>query len=493
MKKITGRLNVDNLIAFIQKLWVSIFVLALILVGAFAVRLWKIDNPVLDWHSWRQADTASVSKVFLEDGIDLLHPRYHDVSKIQTGTLNPEGLRMLEFPVFNAAHVVFFKTIGAFSFEAWGRMVSVISAVVTTALIFLIGRRTISPLGGILSAFFYAFVPYNVYFTRVILPEPMATMFGVLSLWLFIKYVDDKKPVMVYLSAVSFAVASLIKPTTLFYIVPLAYLSYKTFGFWGSVKNKHLALAADLALVPVFAWRIWVNQFPRGIAHFLWAFNGDGIRFRPAFWRWIFGERLGRLILGTWGLVPLSFGILVSKGKLPYLMHWMLLGMFLYISIFATANVRHDYYQTIVMPALALTLGAGSAWMLTQKMFNRFVSYTLLGLSVFLMLGFGFFEVRGFYQVNNFEYKIAGETVDKLTEKDSLVIAPQNGSTAFLYQTNRWGWPVVDDDINTMIELGADYYVSINKEDRDTSLLKTQFETLEEGDQYIILDLGKPI
>ena len=30
----------------------ELFLLLLILVGGFAVRLYKIDNPIADWHSW---------------------------------------------------------------------------------------------------------------------------------------------------------------------------------------------------------------------------------------------------------------------------------------------------------------------------------------------------------------------------------------------------------------------------------------------------------
>ena len=55
-------------------------ILSLILVIAFFLRLYKINNPLADWHSFRQADTAAVTRYYVENGIDLLNPRYHDVS-----------------------------------------------------------------------------------------------------------------------------------------------------------------------------------------------------------------------------------------------------------------------------------------------------------------------------------------------------------------------------------------------------------------------------
>src|SRR3989344_9203010 len=86
------------------------------------VRLYKIGNPVADWHSFRQADTASVTRVYAEEGINLLIPRYHDISTTQSGLFNPEGYRFVEFPIFNAIHALLLTNFGIFSLEVWGRL-----------------------------------------------------------------------------------------------------------------------------------------------------------------------------------------------------------------------------------------------------------------------------------------------------------------------------------------------------------------------------------
>ena len=70
-------------------------IVVLIILGAFFVRLYKISNPIADWHSWRQADTASVGRIYVERGIDILYPRYYDVSAIQTGYTNLAGWRFV--------------------------------------------------------------------------------------------------------------------------------------------------------------------------------------------------------------------------------------------------------------------------------------------------------------------------------------------------------------------------------------------------------------
>src|SRR5258705_12291496 len=86
--------------------------LALILIGGFLVRLYKIGNPIADWHSWRQADTSAVSRNFVKSGINMFYPTYDDISSIQSGIFNPKSLRMVEFPIYNAIHATLFKTFG---------------------------------------------------------------------------------------------------------------------------------------------------------------------------------------------------------------------------------------------------------------------------------------------------------------------------------------------------------------------------------------------
>lgn len=463
------------------------FVILAFLGLGLLVRLYKINSPIADWHSWRQVDTAAVARIFVDEGINLLEPRYYDISSVQTGYFNPQGYRFVEFPINNFIHAIAFMAMPQISFDIWGRLVSVFSALIAGFYIYKIGRKYIGKVGGLASMFFYLFLPFNIYFTRVILPEPMATMFAIVSIWYFVQFIESDKKWQLYLSAILFSLAILLKPFAGFYALPIIYLAIRKFGFWGIFRNIPMLLALDIALIPFFAWRAWIGQFKYliGIPHFMWAFNGDGIRFRPAFWRWIFGERLGHLILGTWGLIPFGFGILEAgkKRKNSWVIELMLLGMAAYVIVVATASVRHDYYQTIVIPAVALALGRGAQIMLEKRK-----SAVLLIFSTIMMFGMSAYLVKENYKVNHPEFVEVGNVVDRETPKDAMIIAPDNGNTVFLYYTKRRGWPIIETSIEETIELGADYYVSVNN-DADTSKFKTMFKTVSRGDNYILLDL----
>ena len=96
---------------------IKIIFLALILILAFFLRLYRLTEPLADWHSWRQADTAAVGRHFVNYGIDLSHPKYDDLSSIPSGKENPEGYRMVEFPILGGLQALVYQNIPIINFE----------------------------------------------------------------------------------------------------------------------------------------------------------------------------------------------------------------------------------------------------------------------------------------------------------------------------------------------------------------------------------------
>jgi len=165
--------------------------------------------------------------------------------------------------------------------------------------------------------------------------------------------------------------------------------------------------------------------------------------------------------------------------------------MFFYVSIVASANVKHDYYQTIAIPAIVLGLALGIKSMWEAEFFNKIVSRGVLIFSALMMLNVSAYQIKGFYSINRPEIIEAGKEVDSIIPEDSLVIAPYNGDTAFLYQTNRWGWPVVDRPIDELIEKGAGYFVSVDLNHPQTVEFEERFELVKKTENYIILKLSE--
>ena len=80
----------------------EILLVALILIVAFATRLYKINRPLADWHSWRQADTAAVARNFVKEGFNPFIPKYDDMSTQTNGLDNPNRYRFVEVPIYNS-------------------------------------------------------------------------------------------------------------------------------------------------------------------------------------------------------------------------------------------------------------------------------------------------------------------------------------------------------------------------------------------------------
>lgn len=464
-----------------------LWLIILILIVGFVVRMYGINLPIADWHSFRQADTASVSRYFYDNGINLLDPRYHDISRVQSGLFNPDGYRLVEFPIYNAFHALAARIFPIFPFDMVGRLLSVIFALGASVFVYKITSFYFGKDTGILAMFIFLILPFNIYFTRVVLPEPLSVFLGISALWFFIRYSNKNRyqDLIIYSTLMSLAV--LVKPYLVFYNIFVLYYFWNKYGLKRFIFKRETLLISSLVFIPFILWRIWILCHPEGIPFWKWTFNGDGVRYRPAFWYWLFGERIGKLILGVWGVYPFILGIIRSK-KTPFITSF-LVGGFLYLSIIATANVRHDYYQTLIIPAISIVTAVGFSEMLRD--FRKTKLNATLPLIIFiLMMVISLFQVKEFYKIDHPEIIEAGKAVDRLVPKDSLVIASYNGDTAFLYQTKRRGWPVVELPINELIQEGASYYASVNLNDAQTQGFMKRFAILEKTDTYVILKLN---
>lgn len=457
-----------------------------ILILAFCLRLYKLDNPVADWHSWRQADTAAVTRNFSKFGFDLLRPRFDDLSNIPSGKDNLQGYRFVEVPIYNAiAYIlsILFKQL-TWSLEIWQRIVSIIASLFSIYLLFLIVEKYASRLAGLGAAFFLAVLPYSVYYSRVILPEPLLVAFCLAALYFV--------PRSLFLAAIFASLALLIKPVAGFMVLPAGYLLFSTHRFDRRLFLS-VILGAVIVLLPFWAWRSWIGHFPEGIPDWRWLLNSDGIRFKGAFFYWLFAERFGKLILGYWGAALLVLGILAtSRFRHRWFFHCWAVAIGLYLVILATGNVKHDYYQVFALPLVAAYLGIGSAFLLKQagSLFSRPLVFLLLPVIIFFTLAFSWYTVRTYYWVNNPFMVAAGKEVDRLVPGDAKVIAPYGGDTAFLYQTNRQGWPI-GFEIEDKIRKGATHYVSLDPNDPEAVRLEREYQLLKKTQEYVVIELIK--
>ncbi len=267
-----------------------------------------------------------------------------------------------------------------------------------------------------------------------------------------------------------------------------------------------------LAVLPFILWRLWISQFPQGIPVSNWLLNNGNtttfpnwyhgynltflnklVALRPHWWYWLFQDRVGNLILGTYGVIPLFLGLAYRRKQSQSVAISLILGIILYFIIIAQGNIQHDYYQVLIIPSLSIICGLGYFYIYQIIFKSYFLKISSIIFIFALSTYFSYDRVIEYYKINNQNIITAGQKVDQITPSNSIIIAPYNGDTALLYQTNRFGYPIEIynfNNIKTEFPNRPIYFVSPNFDNYTNSVIK-QFPTLYRNDQYIILEISK--
>lgn len=476
----------------------DIFILGIILVIAVGFRLYKINTPLADYHSWRQVDTAAVARNFVKNGFDLFHPRYDDISSIQTGQENPEGYRFVEFPVYNAIFALFYKYLPLTSLEIYGRLTTIFFSLIIIGVIYYLCLKEEDRLTAIIASLIYSVFPFFVFFSRVVLPETTATAFAFLAmLFIYLSFENNKtlqKYLLFFLSILSFSLSLLVKPTTVFYFIPLLYLFARKERF-NLFKKPSFYLYFILAVIPFGLWRLYIQNFPQGIPPSDWLITHvntyEGLKnifFRPAFFRWIFFERICVAIFGGFLSGFFLLGILNKPKK--YFLYAILAAAFVYLLTFQGGNVQHEYYQTIALPALAIFAGLGIAVVLRNG--KQFLPPVLSSLIIIFFVGlsyfFAFYKVKDYY---NFppELPQIANIINTLTKEDDKIVTDRLGDTTLLYLIGRKGAPAIYRDPDQLKDLGYNYLVTLNKDTIESIRQKKLYPVVFENDKFALFKL----
>lgn len=485
----------------------SIFLIILALSLGLLVRLYALSSPIADWHSFRQVDTASVTRNFLKNGLNLFIPTYHDLSAHQSGIDNPQGFRMVEFPLYNFFVYLIVK-ISSINLEIASRLTSIVLNLSTGLLLFFIVKsitRLFWP--AYFSFIVFLFLPFNIFFSRTILPENTAVFFMILGLFLF--------PKNRLISAIVLSLSALVKPFTLILIFPILLFYFQKQNNRFSPKNL-LSWFTFICVTtaPLLLWRQHIAQYPAGIPASNWLLNStdtrifpewykgfhtdflnDLIILRPYWWRWLIFERLANLLMGIFGLIFFFLGFVYRKNQINLFNFLSLVGIFLYFLLVPGGNIQHDYYQILIIPSLSFTLGCGIYYLLKFTFKSTLISLISIFIISFLSLFYSLNKILPYYQINHPEIVEAGQYVDKLTPQNSLIIAPYNGDTALLYQTNRSGFPIEIYDIEKLklkFPQNPFYLITLNQ-DEYFNKIKNLYPILLNNPKYVIFDLNHEI
>jgi 4-amino-4-deoxy-L-arabinose transferase-like glycosyltransferase len=476
------------MITFLRKHWIVIMLIGL----CFVVRLYKFNTPLIEYHSWRQSDTAAVARNYARDGINLLDPRYDDFSPLQSGVANPQGYRMVEFPIYNALIAISYRIGPILSIVEWGRAWSIVSACIILWCLYGLTKRAANTWAAVIASVVFAVYPFFVFYTRAVLPETFALALIMLSIYVLSAHISVPRLI---LSTTLFSAALLVKPTTLFWGFSLFILI---------VSDSHRELRRRLiisavcfiaSIVPLILWRQYIQAFPAGVPANAWLFtsvNTGGsavnIFFRPAFFRWMLYERLNLLILGSFALPIAVVGLLRRTSTLVPIS--LLISTVVYVCTFQGGNVQHEYYQILILPTIAMFTGMGASFMY-EHAHGLIGRITAVGLIVGLLIGGWIFS---WDKVHHYYYSLSdipqfATIVQTFVRPDEKIVVDTAGDTTALYAFDRKGSPGLFAGVTDLKAMGYSYIFTYNIETARNLQIGTTARVISASDRYVLLKL----
>ncbi len=407
---------------------------------AIAARFILIDQPFIDRWSWRESDVAAIARNFLQNGFHFARPQI-DWAGDQPGYVGTE------FPILPFMAALCYKIFGV---HEWvGRSQAVVFFALSLPFFFLMVRQVFGPLAAVWALFFYSFAPLAIMTSRCFMPDVPSLSLALIALYFFMRWIEHRQWTAFFLSAVALSLSILIKATSGVIAAPLLYLLVAALCERRNLRaqkdsDSHrpplqmLALFAIIAVLPSAAWYWHAYQIARASYPFHF-FGEGGITIENLAWYWEIAWRTVSSSLTPLLSILALIGLFIApRPKFARVFHWWLIAMVLFILTAGYGN-RHPWYQLSFVPiscALAGTACAvvaskvGSAT--TKLVWSIFLAATFLCLAIFYTVPF--------YEPVAASFHNAGLELKKITPRDALIVAADDGNPTLFYYAERKGW-----------------------------------------------------
>ena len=158
-----------------------------------------------------------------------------------------------------------------------------------------------------------------------------------------------------------------------------------------------------------------------------------------------------------------------------------------YLLVFQGGNVQHEYYQTLILPCLAIFTALGINFVLESK---KLISYSIsiFFISVIFIFSwyFSYFKVRDYYQYNQ-ELVQEAKILNNLTQPEDKIVTDQMGDTTLLYLADRRGAPAIFKEPIDLKNLGYKYLITSN--DTQKKRMGSDYEIIFENDKFTLYAL----
>ncbi|MFC2156941.1 ArnT family glycosyltransferase [Acidobacteriota bacterium] len=491
---------------------VRLILLGLLFAAAFAVRIYHISDPPLNYAPNPQYRSALISKsqFYLSDQTQ---PEW----KRELARIELQSQALYEPPIIENLASLTYRIIGK---EAlWiPRLYSVFFWLITAVFIYIIVRRMWSSDAALISVSYFLFILFGIFASRSFQPDPLMILAMIVGLYFILNYYHNPSTKTLLLVTLFSAAAIFIKFIPIFPLMcAFGFMGLSSQGWRRFFSNKHNYIFVFGSLLPSVVYYSYVVIVLKSLpSDGTFVFN---LLLKPVFWKgWL---ALLETVIGLPWLLAGFLGIFLIKDRLHRSMIiglWM--SYFLFAIIFTYPTYTHSYYQLFLIPIIAISIAP-----LAQIVFEalkKSLRIKMIGIAaVFLILILPILlSVRAAkWRMNNPAFirkaEIAREIGDIVNHSNNTFYLAEHYGSWLRYhgEFRGWNWPTSWDYNRSRIEgrpiLGMEenFYSIYNQNDNDYFIvtfleeferqpeLKTflfdRFPVLIKNKNYLIFDLRK--
>jgi 4-amino-4-deoxy-L-arabinose transferase-like glycosyltransferase len=413
-----------------------------------------------------------------------------------TGGGNGPGYVEAEFQLYPFIVSLLYYIFGE---HMWlGRFVSFLFSVTTVIIFYLIVKKILNHREVLWSLILFTLSPILLRYDTAFMPEATVLCFYVGGLYFLLKWLDNRRFLLLFLASLSTSMAILVKPSAIHIGLLFDLLAIYRFGFLSLLRDWKIWLIIVFCLSPVALYYLH--------AHILYVeygntfgvlFGGDSKFGNLSYWlspqfyfglldielRWVFAL--------FWGLVFI-FGFLQSIKRRAYLLPLSVITIVIYYLIIArySGYSRGIQYHIFMAPYAAIGFGIGLESLLNLK--NRRFGNVLAWILIFAVVLWSAKLYLGMLKTGVFQtgpiatYTNCASWVKKVVPAENLLIVsapwasvykqgiPENYQEPMIFfYSQRLGWSLPTDwmfpeKFEMLRQMGAKYYVIL---DRDQHLL----------------------
>lgn len=323
--------------------------LALLLFG-LGLRLVDLTDPPLDFHPTRQLRAAIIARGMYYEMLSDADPVVADKA-LQLRA----ALETYEPQIFERLTALSYLAIGGETLWT-ARLFAILFWCVGGVFLFDLARRMVSWGGGLVALAYYLFLPLAVQASRSFQPDPLVTLWILVSLWTTYRWSQMRTWPWGLATGMVAGLTLLIKPTAVFFIAPA--VTMMVLDMWGLRKVfRRWEVWAAFLLVVLIPGSFYIAQRGQSSMNYIGFWTGSfyNLWIEPAFYvQWLKTlDRLFNLALFVAGLA--STALFQERGPRNALLG-MWFGYGLYGLYFPYQIRTHEYYSLMFVPVVALSL-----------------------------------------------------------------------------------------------------------------------------------------